>query len=290
MKKIILIFVVITILGGGIWILTKSKRSDPQLNAAPQCQIKEITFYYLDQCEWCNKVKGEGTISKIEALGIRINKINAAIGPVKHKFTGVPAFAINGQVYEGYRTFEELQNLLGCPLQNNQTLGSQNKNSNYSTPPAPSKSPQADNGNVVLPNKGTANNQDQIAGDQYQGQNPTQSPPQPSIPNNQNEGTKTETIPPPTPTKQIIKMDASSSGYEPNYFKLKAGIPVRWEITDTGTSGCTNAIIANGLFSGQISLTPGQVSVKEFTPTTPGKYQFSCWMGMISGMIVVESQ
>ncbi|MCX6790604.1 MAG: sulfite exporter TauE/SafE family protein [Candidatus Gribaldobacteria bacterium] len=88
--------------------------------------------------------------------------------------------------------------------------------------------------------------------------------------------------------KQVIKMEASSAGYKPNYFTVKAGQPVRWEITDTGTSGCTNAVIAGGLFSGQIPLTPGQVSVKEFiAPTQPGKYKFSCWMGMITGMIEV---
>lgn len=87
--------------------------------------------------------------------------------------------------------------------------------------------------------------------------------------------------------KQVIKMQASSSGYRPNYFKVRAGVPVRWEITDIGTSGCTNAVISRNLFNGKISLTPGQTSVKEFTPRIPGKYKFSCWMGMISGTIEV---
>ncbi len=87
--------------------------------------------------------------------------------------------------------------------------------------------------------------------------------------------------------KQLIKMEASSSGYRPNYFKVKAGIPVRWEITDTGTSGCTNAVISKSLFDGAINLTPGQTSIKEFTPTKVGKYKFSCWMGMVSGIIEV---
>lgn len=87
--------------------------------------------------------------------------------------------------------------------------------------------------------------------------------------------------------KQVLKMSASSSGYSPNSFKVKVGVPVRWEITDTGTSGCTNAVISKGLFDGQINLTPGQTSIKEFTPTKPGKYKFSCWMGMITGSIEV---
>jgi len=87
--------------------------------------------------------------------------------------------------------------------------------------------------------------------------------------------------------KQVIKMKASSYGYEPNYFKVKVGVPVRWEIEDVGTSGCTNAIISKSLFPDEIPLTPGQTSVKEFTPTKAGKYKFSCWMGMVSGVIEV---
>jgi len=62
---------------------------------------------------------------------------------------------------------------------------------------------------------------------------------------------------------------------------------VRWEIKDIGTSGCTNAVISRSLFDGPINLTPGQTSIKEFTPTKPGKYKFSCWMGMVSGLIEV---
>lgn len=87
--------------------------------------------------------------------------------------------------------------------------------------------------------------------------------------------------------KQVIKMEALSFGYKPDYFKVRAGTPVRWEITDNGTSGCTNAIISKGLFPDEISLAPGKTSIKEFTPTKPGKYKFSCWMGMVSGIIEV---
>lgn len=94
-------------------------------------------------------------------------------------------------------------------------------------------------------------------------------------------------LPPIIDGKQILKMDASASGYSPNYLKVRVGIPVRWEITDKGTSGCTNAVISKDLFEGNIPLTLGQTSVKEFTPEKVGKYKFSCWMGMVSGVIEV---
>jgi len=97
-------------------------------------------------------------------------------------------------------------------------------------------------------------------------------------------------LPPIVDGKQILKTDASASGYTPNYLKVRAGIPVKWEITDKGTSGCTNAVIAKGLFSDSIALTNGQTSEKEFTVNSPGKYKFSCWMGMISGTIEVVAK
>jgi len=99
--------------------------------------------------------------------------------------------------------------------------------------------------------------------------------------------TDLSSLPPIINGQQIIKMNATSSGYSPNYFKVRANVPVRWEITDKGTSGCTNAIISKGLFADQIPLTNGQISIKEFTPQKSGKYKFSCWMGMISGVIEV---
>ena len=94
-------------------------------------------------------------------------------------------------------------------------------------------------------------------------------------------------LPPVVNGKQVINMEAFGYGYEPSDLTMRAGVPVRWEIKDRGTSGCTNAIISKDLFPGQITLTPGKTSVKEFTPKKPGRYKFSCWMGMVSGTINV---
>ena len=92
-------------------------------------------------------------------------------------------------------------------------------------------------------------------------------------------------LPPIVNGVQILKMEANARGYFPANLTVRAGVPVRWEITDTGTSGCTNAIISRALFTGQIDLTPGQTSVKDFTVSQPGNYRFSCWMGMVTGTI-----
>jgi sulfite exporter TauE/SafE/copper chaperone CopZ/plastocyanin len=94
-------------------------------------------------------------------------------------------------------------------------------------------------------------------------------------------------LPPIVDGKQILKMNASSSGYDPANLKVRVGIPVRWEITDTGTSGCTNAVIARDFLSAPVNLTPGKTSIAEFTPQAIGSYRFSCWMGMVRGSIEV---
>ncbi len=96
-------------------------------------------------------------------------------------------------------------------------------------------------------------------------------------------------LPPVVEGAQVIRMDASASAYTPNFFRVRAGVPVRWEITDRGVSGCTNAIIARGLLPDLVPLQAGGTTVTEFTPTREGRYKFSCWMGMVSGVIEVVS-
>jgi len=94
-------------------------------------------------------------------------------------------------------------------------------------------------------------------------------------------------LPPIVNGKQVVKMNANAYGYKPNNLKIRAGVPVRWEITDTGTNGCAGAVIARSFFSDVIQLTPGTTTTKEFTPTKVGTYKFSCTMGMYAGVFEV---
>ena len=118
LKKHFIICTVIMalVIVGAVYFLSIKQGGEEQV-APAVCQVKEITFYYLESCEWCNKVKGEGAIDKIEQLGVKVNKVNAAVGPIRHKFQSAPTFIIKGRVYEGYRTFDEIKELLGCPVE-----------------------------------------------------------------------------------------------------------------------------------------------------------------------------
>jgi plastocyanin domain-containing protein len=90
--------------------------------------------------------------------------------------------------------------------------------------------------------------------------------------------------------KQLLQMTVKAVSYSPNSFTVKAGVPVRWEITSSGQPGCDSGeIIAKDLLDGPVMLNPdqGQVTVKEFTPQNPGTYRFSCPMGMVRGTVNV---
>ncbi len=90
--------------------------------------------------------------------------------------------------------------------------------------------------------------------------------------------------------KQVIKTTVMAVSYNPNSFKVKSGIPVSFEATSSGQPGCGAGAISSKLFpDGSLYLNPtaGQVAIAEFTPKTPGKYSFTCPMGMIKGTIEV---
>ncbi|MCX6726305.1 MAG: sulfite exporter TauE/SafE family protein [Candidatus Shapirobacteria bacterium] len=89
--------------------------------------------------------------------------------------------------------------------------------------------------------------------------------------------------------KQILTMTASAAGYTPNHFKIKANVPVVWNITSSGNAGCAGSIISPQLFPDRIILTPDAMVTKEFTVAVPGTYRFSCSMGMYTGSIEVTN-
>ncbi len=120
----IFVVVVVVLIVGGFFLLRKSEEKNISQS---QCQVKEMIFYYRDGCSWCQKVKNEGTIKNIKELGVSVKEINTDIGPIKHQFQGVPTFVIDEKVYSGYKTFEELKELLVCSTDGKQGLETQNQ-------------------------------------------------------------------------------------------------------------------------------------------------------------------
>lgn len=84
---------------------------------------------------------------------------------------------------------------------------------------------------------------------------------------------------------QIVRMDQTSSGYFPNSFTIKKGIPVKWIITSKSAFSCAASIFSSKLGIRKF-LEEGE-NVIEFTPTEIGNINFSCSMGMYRGMFNV---
>jgi len=82
---------------------------------------------------------------------------------------------------------------------------------------------------------------------------------------------------------QVLRMTATDYGYTPNEFQVTANRPVRL-IIDGETRGCGSYFFAPKLGITTL-LQPGDGNVFEFTPA-PGTYEFSCSMGMFTGVIV----
>ena len=85
--------------------------------------------------------------------------------------------------------------------------------------------------------------------------------------------------------KQIINMDVVSSGYIPNYFSVKKGIPVKWIVNGKNVFGCQGYFVVPSL-NIQKALEPGE-NIFEFTPKDLGFINFSCGMGMYRGRIEI---
>ena len=84
---------------------------------------------------------------------------------------------------------------------------------------------------------------------------------------------------------QIIRMSADRSGYTPNVLLVQKNIPVKWIIEGKALNSCNNEIIVPSLGE-ERKLKANSETIIEFTPGDKD-IPFSCWMGMIRGLIKV---
>ena len=84
---------------------------------------------------------------------------------------------------------------------------------------------------------------------------------------------------------QIVNMDVDASGYNPNSFVLKKGVPVKWNINVKQLTGCNQELVMNA-YGIDINLKQG-LNTAQFTPDKTGTIPFSCGMGMLRGSFIV---
>lgn len=84
---------------------------------------------------------------------------------------------------------------------------------------------------------------------------------------------------------QVVRMAETNTGYTPNQFTIKKGIPVKWVVDAQAPYSCAAALGIPKLRI-QKFLKAGE-NVIEFTPTEIGTLKFSCSMGMYTGVFNV---
>lgn len=83
---------------------------------------------------------------------------------------------------------------------------------------------------------------------------------------------------------QVIRMTVNNQGFVPNSFYVQKGIPVKWIIDGKEINSCNNAVIVPSMDLQQV-VKSGE-NIIELTPSDKD-ISFSCWMGMIGGVIRV---
>lgn len=84
---------------------------------------------------------------------------------------------------------------------------------------------------------------------------------------------------------QVLNMIADQNGYSPTVLYIQKGIPVKWIIQGNQINSCNGQLVIPSIGI-QKNLEQGQ-NVIEFTPKGTSDINFSCWMGMLTGVIKV---
>lgn len=85
---------------------------------------------------------------------------------------------------------------------------------------------------------------------------------------------------------QKMMIEVVNSGYRPNYFRVKKGIPVELTLRSNGTYSCALSFVFREFGINEF-LRSTDLRTVTFTPTKTGKYTFSCSMGMYTGTMEV---
>ena len=88
------------------------------------------------------------------------------------------------------------------------------------------------------------------------------------------------------PVSQDVEINITSSGYSPNYFKVKKDVPVNLTLKSKGAFSCASAFRIPSLGISK-NLAPTDTQLITFTPNITGQIPFTCSMGMFSGIIEV---
>jgi uncharacterized protein len=85
---------------------------------------------------------------------------------------------------------------------------------------------------------------------------------------------------------QLVTINVHSNRYEPDYVRVRQGVPVELNLVSNGAYGCATAFVFRE-FGIATYLKPTDRQSFSFTPTKKGTFTFACSMGMYYGKFEV---
>jgi plastocyanin domain-containing protein len=85
---------------------------------------------------------------------------------------------------------------------------------------------------------------------------------------------------------QAVTIDILNNGYSPRYIRVKKGVPVQLTLRSNKVYSCALSFNLKA-FGIREFLNSTDQKTLSFTPDLPGKYQYTCSMGMYTGVLEV---
>lgn len=88
------------------------------------------------------------------------------------------------------------------------------------------------------------------------------------------------------PVSQNAEIVVTSGGYNPDYIKVRKGVPVKLKLIGMNNYSCASAFRIPSLGITK-NLSANETYIVNFTPEKKGKFLFTCSMGMYTGIIEI---
>lgn len=86
---------------------------------------------------------------------------------------------------------------------------------------------------------------------------------------------------------QVVDLQISGGEYRPAAISVRAGMPVRLNVTRDEKPGCGDTLVIPSQ-NVRKAIPVNEVTAIEFTPAQAGELEFTCGMDMMRGKIVVQ--
>ncbi|UCD07390.1 MAG: hypothetical protein JSW41_00190 [Candidatus Aenigmatarchaeota archaeon] len=114
MKTIHILGIVVILLVVSTITLVGLQPSGQVVNNNSTCEFGQLNYYFRSDCSHCIQVSNDGSLEKLQAeFGVNVNKFEVVEWGM-YGIYATPTFEFGGQRVRGYRTFDQIKELLGC--------------------------------------------------------------------------------------------------------------------------------------------------------------------------------